>query len=419
MQNTANSQESHQKPFWSKGDPAKGFNQRVAEINRYRDPTTSADELLRVCQWFILPLLLAYSAVLGGASYYAFFSHNFSPNIALAGAITLAIAIEFGKAYMGLRAVQKPFLQGWSTITASVGHFTIWLAALLFALATFAMSIINSTHGGQLLATKSGQERHAVAFSPITSDIDAQIEATQKRIAQNNGNKWKGIVTVDAQRANRQAEKSMATLQDQRAQAIATQRADFERQRGIDDQNTATGSNMLMAAGGWVEGLQVILLFVIAACQSVLNGKMQTQQQSSQTAYRATSLNGQSNYQNRIGFNLGEDGNVRSTLPTAHIEQNTTPTPHIEGTANSQEFLFKQTGDLFKQIFDESGRVIGLLYKGPRSENFTALGESQVKARLTTYKTRVEHSTPAREAALEVWEWAYSQFTAETIEHAS
>jgi hypothetical protein len=274
-----NSHNSQQKPFWKAADPSVGLNQRIAQINKYRDPTTSADEIMRWCKRLILPALLLYSGILGAASYYSFFSHNFSPEIAIIVAVLLAGVIEFGKSRMGLRAIQKPFLEGWKNIVTNEGHGIIWGGMLLFAIVTFTMSVINSTEGGRLLSVKSGQEKHATTFSPTTEAIDAQIAAAEKRMADNQKNTWKGKVTVYAQQANKTEAKTLASLHAQREQSISTQRADFERQRSINDQNTETSSNMLMAAGGWVEAIQLIVLFIIAACQSVLAGKMAAQGQ--------------------------------------------------------------------------------------------------------------------------------------------
>ena len=268
-----NSLNSQQKPFWKAADPSVGLNQRIAQINKYRDPTTSADEIMRWCKRLILPALLLYSGILGAASYYSFFSHNFSPEIAIVVAVLLAGVIEFGKSRMGLRAIQKPFLEGWKNIVTNEGHGIIWGGMLLFAIVTFTMSVINSTEGGRLLSVKSGQEKHATTFSPTTEAIDAQIAAAEKRMADNQ--KRRRSLCMPA--GNKTEAKTLASLHAQREQSISTQRADFERQRSINDQNTETSSNMLMAAGGWVEGIQLIVLFIIAACQSILAGKMADQ----------------------------------------------------------------------------------------------------------------------------------------------
>lgn len=72
--------------------------------------------------------------------------------------------------------------------------------------------------------------------------------------------------------------------------------------------------------------------------------------------------------------------------------------------------LFKQDMSLFKQQIDEHGRVIGLQYKGPKSD-WTAIGYSQVKAYHTqAIKRSNETVSDAVSAALDKWEWAISIF---------
>lgn len=77
--------------------------------------------------------------------------------------------------------------------------------------------------------------------------------------------------------------------------------------------------------------------------------------------------------------------------------------------------LFKQTQDLFKQIHDHAGKVIGLMYKGPRMQAWSTLSESQVRARKNIYTKRSEGGEVSDAVArgLDVWEWALSLFSAE------
>ena len=87
-----------------------------------------------------------------------------------------------------------------------------------------------------------------------------------------------------------------------------------------------------------------------------------------------------------------------------------------EGAVETDDgVLFKQTGDLFKQIHDQSGKVIGLMYKGPRSQSPSTLGMSQAKSRLNIYRKRSEAGevSDAVQRGLEMWEWANNLFGAE------
>ena len=74
--------------------------------------------------------------------------------------------------------------------------------------------------------------------------------------------------------------------------------------------------------------------------------------------------------------------------------------------------LFKQTQELFKQIRNEHGRLIGLIYRGPRTTGETTLNFAQVKARRNIYIGRSNRGevSQAVAAGLEVWEWAFSLF---------
>lgn len=80
--------------------------------------------------------------------------------------------------------------------------------------------------------------------------------------------------------------------------------------------------------------------------------------------------------------------------------------------SDDHTILFKQTGDLFKQIQDPSGAVVGLMYKGPRMAAWSTLSRSQVKSRLGIYQTRADAGevSDAVRKGLEVWEWAFGLF---------
>lgn len=74
--------------------------------------------------------------------------------------------------------------------------------------------------------------------------------------------------------------------------------------------------------------------------------------------------------------------------------------------------LFKQTGDLFKQIRDTFGAVIGLMYKGPRMSAWSTMSAAQVKSRLNIYRKRAEAGEVSEAVArgLDVWIWASGLF---------
>lgn len=260
--------------YASSTTPGAGFEQRKKSIARYRSPSTIADEIFRILTWGVQPLLLVFCMALSYFSYEAFFAHNFSPGFAMAGALILSVVIELGKIKIGGYVFQVPFLSGVQLLRSSFPAFAVWGGALILTVVTFYMSVNNSTKGAAMLAQKAGFEKNERSFTPNTAEIDAQIEQANGRIVAANSVKWKGVVTYQSQKAIQSAEKSITALQAQREEAIRTQRADFERQRAQIDSNTSNGATILMASGGWVEALQVICLFLVAACMATIDKVM-------------------------------------------------------------------------------------------------------------------------------------------------
>lgn len=265
--------------------------ERTKKIASYRSPKTRADEFL-----FYAPalqiLLAVWCLYLGFASYEKFFSHSFAPNVAFVGALLLCIVIEFGKLKMGGYVFQKLFLEGTAGLRRSPAESIVWLMAVLFAVATFIMSVINSTAGAHSLAQVNGLQSTAETFIPNTADLDAKIAAVEDRIQANRNTKWKGTTTVFAQKSNVSEAKSLESLQKQRDQLVTIQAEEYKRRVALNDQKTATGANMLMAAGGWVECLQVILLIMVAACMGIVDQVMKEEAQKSGGAQSFANLSG-------------------------------------------------------------------------------------------------------------------------------
>lgn len=260
-------------PWWQKREGA-ALENRVKRINEYRDSTTSTDELLRVAR-IALTILLIFSGALAAMNYFLFFSHTLPFEFSIVASILLTAVIEWGKSKMGLRAFQKPFLEGFPTIFSTPAHTIMWAGTVLFALATFTMSIMNSTKGGEAMAAKMGREKHETSFVPDTKFYDDQISAATAIQQEHSQNKWKGnIVYQSAKVADRQG-KTIAKLSEDRQKAIDQQRADFERDRDAVGQETSTAAAMVLKAGGWVELLQLLLIIIISSCQKVLSDKME------------------------------------------------------------------------------------------------------------------------------------------------
>lgn len=73
--------------------------------------------------------------------------------------------------------------------------------------------------------------------------------------------------------------------------------------------------------------------------------------------------------------------------------------------------LFKQTGDLFKQVYGTNGAVIGLIYLGPRMASPSTMSQAQVRSRKSIYERRAEvDATEAVLRSLEIWTWALGLF---------
>lgn len=269
--------QSNQTPWWTRNKEA-GLQSRIRAIQRLNDPTTNADELLKGSKWLIV-ILLCFTGLLGGISYYKNFSASFPIEAAIAMALALTIAIEWGKNYCSTWAIRTPFFKGWGHIIQSPANSFMWLGLICIALATFSMSIINSTRGGHQLSLMLSQERDTTLFIADTRGIDAQILAAQDNIRDAAKNKWRGTTTTQSQRAITAQSKSIESLNRQREMLIAQQRGDWEKRAAQKDENNHYAANLVLASGGWVELLQILLILVRVACEKALESRLPYSQQ--------------------------------------------------------------------------------------------------------------------------------------------
>lgn len=274
MQNATNSQQM--RPFWAK-DRDETLQARISKINKLNDPTTNADEILRWGKVFLFALL-GYSALLGFFCYYKNFSKSFPQEVAVVLSIILPCAIEFGKNYCSTWAIRQPFFHGFAPIFASKAKTFIFGGLALIGLATFVMSIRNSTVGSQQLSLMFSHERNASVFTPDTRVIDEQIAATQSSINDNRNIKWKGTVTYQAQKSIQAQTKALTTLQSQRQEAIQQQRADWEKDQSYKTEQAGGVAALVLASGGWVELLQFLFLFLRVACEKLLDNRISANQ---------------------------------------------------------------------------------------------------------------------------------------------
>jgi hypothetical protein len=158
----------------------------------------------------------------------------------------------------------------------------MWAGLLLIAAATFTMSFINSTRGGKQLSIMMSQERDASPFVANTASIDSLIGSTQKNIETAAGTKWKGTTTRTSQQAIKSHSESIAALNRQRETTISQQRADWENEQARKSANSNYAANLVLASGGWVELLQILLILVRVACEKALDDRLPSPAQEQQ-----------------------------------------------------------------------------------------------------------------------------------------
>lgn len=257
---------------WWETDKTEGLKARIAQIQKINDPTTNADEILKASKVLTFILLL-FTGLLGGLSYYKNFSAAFPAGSAVFMALSLTFVIEWGKNYAFLWSLRIPFFRGFGHLWQRPENTFVWLGLLLIGGATFYMSVYNSTIGGRQLATMLSHERNTVAFQPDTRAIDAQIASTQKGIEANQAVKWKGTTTYTAQKAIAKQSDALTSLQRQREATISAQRADFEKLQGRQEANTNYTASLVLASGGWIEFIQALLWLLRVSCEKSLDSR--------------------------------------------------------------------------------------------------------------------------------------------------
>lgn len=302
MSNYPNSQQSGQSPWWQREKKDK-LPDRIKQIQRVNDPTTYADEVLSASK-ILLVMLLSFSGILGGMSYFKNFSLSMPLEVAIFLALTLTVVIEWGKNKASTWAVRIPFFQGWSSIWSTPSNTFIFGGLALVAIATFFMSVYNSTKGGEQLALMLSHEKNHVEFKPNTQDIDAQVSQLQHGVSNAPMTKWKGKMYYQDAKAVRAANKSIESLQRQREDLVKMQRADYERNLSIQASQSNFASKLVLASGGWIELLQVLIILLRVACEKKLDDRAV----SPTLAFKGVQSEPA---ERKIGFNVSSDGNVR------------------------------------------------------------------------------------------------------------
>jgi hypothetical protein len=71
-------------------------------------------------------------------------------------------------------------------------------------------------------------------------------------------------------------------------------------------------------------------------------------------------------------------------------------------------FLFKHDQTMFKQQTDPDGTCIGMLYKGPRMDDFRLYAPDTIKSRYNTAAIRLKDNPASSVLAQEVQKWAWA-----------
>lgn len=315
----------HSNSWWSQRKD-QSLQARIKAIQKINDPTTNADEILTGSKVLIF-ILLVFTGLLGGISYYKNFSTSFPVEAAIAMALTLTITIEWGKTYAATWALRIPFFRGWGHIRQTAANTFIFTGLISFAIATFAMSVYNSTEGGEQLSRMLSHERHQEVFQPNTQAIDAQIATLSDGIEKNRQIQWKGTTTRTAQKAINQSTEAIASLQRQREEAVAQQRADWEKNQTVISEQSNFAARLVLASGGWVEMLQILLILLRVSCERSLDSNHVPTPSNGIGYQRHNYANGAPAASNQ--YNLPTD-NDRVRIQGFRRSQNRPPEQHTE-----------------------------------------------------------------------------------------
>lgn len=321
------------RPSWIARFWTAGSDKRIKQIQTLRDDGTSADEILVVARDWLLPISLVFSSVFCFLFYHKYLGEAFPPAAAIGGAVVIALLIECGKVWFGIRALRFLYFEN---PLSSVANTILFVAVLGFACLAFYWSFSNSTSGLHDMSSSIAWERNRSEFAVNTTDIDRQISdarAAQQRAGQI---KWRGTVTIDAQRTIRKQEENISRLQEQRAAMISQAKADHDARVAHQGEATAKAAGWTRLVGGLIEGVQILLLFIAASCEKILGDRSADAKKSGRSSSPTPpAMHGQpqatphANGQpyNWIGFNRGADGNV--TPAARHENPVSQPPPPV------------------------------------------------------------------------------------------
>lgn len=312
-------QESHGPTIWQK-------------INEFRDSGTHADEWLRVFT-ALLYLSAVFTAAYGGALYYNLTLPFIGHYGALIFALLFVAFIEVGKIIVGRKFARDCFF---GLFKQGASAFFTMIAGLLVAVAVFAWSYYNSTKGVTYLTTYIAHykvERKEVKAATARQDSVSAMATQTAADAMNI--KWKNTTTQKGQAIAENATEIVAEAEKQRT--IAEQRA-YDEQKSQDEHRNRfidAASFMFNMLGGWMEFIQVFLIFGVVLAEKTLYDRIKTTgkvpsvkaetppqpavvvppqpafQQQNGAFYNSTTTAEPPAQTRPIGFNVGHDGNVQ------------------------------------------------------------------------------------------------------------
>ena len=286
-------------------------------ISKYRDSGTYADE------WLIILKILLFISVLFTLAFGATLHYNLAlpyagywGALAFAGAFT--IFLEISKVYTGVLFLRHAFFGMFKHGASSLG---LMIAGGAICLGAFMWSYYNSTQGVQYLAYYLGErhvERPVVDLKGKTADVDARLSKTDAFAQKGLGVQWKGIVTRDGQRIARNA--TAAIAEQERQRTLLLQQGTQEQAR-LDEHRSTFISKvgiLLSFLGGKMEWLQAIMLFGMVWAEKTLWHRMT---KTGKIPTYPTGQNGRNQFvpSSPIGFNVDQNGNVRSAVPQRPI----------------------------------------------------------------------------------------------------
>lgn len=255
--------------FWTTNRDAS-LSARLKRIEKLNDPGTIADEFLKFGQIGLF-ISLVFTGLLSGFSYYHYFAPSFGSLIAIVMAVSAQCIIEWGKFGAFKRALVLPFFIGFRRILSAAHSTFLWIALCIIATLCFAVSLYNSTKGGEYLSEVLYRKNHESQFAPNTQSVDTLIAAANARISSNNNNTWRGKVVVHSQRANARESAAVALLMQQRTDLIAQQLSEYNKKKHNEQKEAAGGAKMVLAAGGWIELIQFLVIIGLVCCMKELD----------------------------------------------------------------------------------------------------------------------------------------------------